>query len=292
MPRYVASSADPIEPLLYNPDAWYKVYTGEWARWGNSAEVEQAILRSSIRSFPYSGNVFSSTSTTLWIPPLLGSAASPHEPPFFNFATSMLPAPGLDGHRAVVQPDGRVVETYATIVLSSGQVVALSYSITNPSGDDWQNGQTASMAPIYAGQLYDDEITVGVNHAIAITVPASLLAAQIVSPAHAFDRDAAQSKPPYSGAIPMGGRLALPQSIYIASLNLQTPEGLVIAAAAQRYGFIIMDRGGDGITLRVQPNASVRDPALHSWNSPLQADLNSIFAKVEEVQFQIATTPP
>lgn len=86
----------------------------------------------------------------------------------------MAPAPGPDGHRAVIQPDGRIVETYATIVLSSGQVVALSYSVTDPSssGDGWQNGQTASMLPNYAGQLDDVEIANGVNHAIAITVPA------------------------------------------------------------------------------------------------------------------------
>jgi hypothetical protein len=205
----------------------------------------------------------------------------------------MLPAPDTDGHRCVLQPNGLVVETYATIVLSSGQVVALSYSVTDPSslGDGWQNGQTASMLPSYAGQLYDNEIANGITHAIAITIPATLLVPIIRYPAYAFDRDATTANPPYSGTIPMGGRLALPGSFSIASLGLKTPEGQAIAIAAQKFGFIVVDRGGSGITLRVQPNTPNQDAALHMWNSQLQADLNAIFANVQQVQFPIATYP-
>jgi hypothetical protein len=295
IPGFAATSADPLRPLLYNSSAWYKVYTGEWARWSNSRSVERAILASSSNWFPYPGNVFSSTSTSSWVlPASYNKTINPgNGPASFSLGASMSPAPGPDGHRFVAQPDGRIVETYGTIILSSGQVVALSYSVTDPSsrGDGWQNGKTASMLPIYAGQLYDDEIAKGITHAIAITVPAKLLAATITYPAYAFDRDAATAAPPFSGVIPMGGRLALPTAVAIASLGLKTPEGWAIARAAQRFGFIVVDRGGSGITLRVQPNARFRDKALHSWNSPLQDDLNAIMVKVEQVQFAITPIP-
>jgi hypothetical protein len=98
----------------------------------------------------------------------------------------------------VAQPNGTVVETYATIVLSTGQVIALSYGITSPTslGDGWQNGQTASMLPAYGGQVLDNEIMAGIKHAMAITVPPNLLAPQIVYPAYAMDRDAMTAKTP------------------------------------------------------------------------------------------------
>ena len=82
-----------------------------------------------------------------------------------------------------------------------------------------------------------------------------------------------------------------PGSFSIASLGLKTPEGQAIAIAAQKFGFIVVDRGGSGITLRVQPNTPNQDAALHMWNSQLQADLNAIFANVQQVQFPIATYP-
>jgi hypothetical protein len=69
IPGYVAKNTDPLQPLLYNSSAWYEVYTGEWARSGNSKSVEHAILSTSRNWFPYSGNVFSSTSTTAWVLP-------------------------------------------------------------------------------------------------------------------------------------------------------------------------------------------------------------------------------
>lgn len=295
-PFYTASSTTPLRPLLYNSNAWYKVYTGEWLRWGNSSEVEQVILASSSPMFPYTGNVFSSTSTTSWVlPGSYNKTINPPDPPAsFYFSADMTPAPGPDGDRAVLQPNGRVLETYATIILGSGQVVALSYAVTDPSsrGDGWQNGQSASMLPHYAGRIYDDEIATGVNHAMSITVPPKFLAAKIAYPAYAFDRDATTSNPPYSaGVLPMGGRLALPPSVSNASLGLTTPEGLAIANAARRFGFIIVDRGGGGVTLLVDPKGSNPDSALHSWNWGLQADLNAIFSKVRRVQFPIATNP-
>jgi hypothetical protein len=296
-PFYTATAADPLQPLLFNANAWYKVSTGEWARWGNSPAVEQAILASSSPSFPFTGNVFASTSSTTWVlPPDYNKTINPPSPPArFHFNASMRPAPGWDGDRDVLQPGGKVLETYATIILSSGQAVALSYSVTDPSsrGDGWQNGQNASMLPHYGGRIYDDEIRTSINHAISITVPPKLLAVKIAYPAYTFDRDAmtATSISHYSGVLPMGARLALPPSISLAALKLNTSEGIAIATAAQRYGFIIVDRGGAGITVMANPFDPSPDRLLHNWDWGMQLDLNSIFANVRQVQFPIATTP-
>jgi hypothetical protein len=293
IPYYTSTTTDPLRPLLYNSNAWSKVYSGEWLRSGNSQSVEKAILSSSNNTFPYTGNVYSSTSATEWIlPASYNKTISPQPGPAqFHFNAGMKPATGSDGHMAVAQPNGGVLETYATIVLRTGQVVALSYSITSPTslGDGWQNGQTASMLPVYAGSIQDTEISAGINHAIASTVPASILTTQISYPAYAFDRGALKNKPYYSGNIPMGGQLALPPSITIDSLGLSTPEGKAIATAAKKYGFIIVDKGGGGICLRVRPNGIFQYPALHAYNWPLQNDLNKIVAKLREVSF--STTP-
>ena len=299
IPVYSATDSDPLSPIFYNPNAWGNVANGTWQRSGNAPAVEAAILASSSNEFPYPGNVFSSISTTKWIlpsdynklvNPANGDAAR------FYFNPSMRPATESDGHMVVLQPDGKhAVESYATIVISTGQVVALTYSVTNINqslGDGWQNGKTASMLPAFAGIIDDSEIASpsGINHAIAVTATPSCLKPAIAYPAYAFDRDAttSTSPPPYSGQLPMGTRVALPRGLNLNSLGLITPEGKAIAAAGQKYGFIINDRNGGtsrqcAFTIRVRPNPDVQDPIMHSYDAGLYTDLSHIFAKVWQV---------
>ncbi len=292
VPCYQASSSDPPHRLLYSPAAWVMVAGGLWQRAGNPPQIEAAILASARQIFPSPGNVFSSISATAWVlPAWLTGRPRPHDL-MFRFAPGMRPAAGADGHMAVGQPNGLVVETYATIMLASGDVVALSAAVTDPAslGDGHQNGQTASMLPDYAGLLQDDDVIAGIDHAMAITVPAKLLAPSAAYPAAAFDRGALTEQPPYSGTLPMGSRLALPPSLDTNSLSLRTQAGRAVAAAAKSYGFIAVDRGGGGITLRVRPNAAHPRPELHAWNKDLQADLRVIFAAVQRVQ--VVPPPP
>jgi hypothetical protein len=136
------------------------------------------------------------------------------------------------------------------------------------------------MLPNYAGLIQDEEMKAGINHAMAISAPASVLTPRIDGPAATFDRDALTTHPPYSGSLPMGARLALRPG---TSLSLLTPEGRAIAKAAAGYGFIISERGGSGITLEVRPNAPHQDPLLHTLNASLQSDLDAIFAQVAYV---------
>jgi hypothetical protein len=276
------------EKLLYNAGAWYMVATGRWMRFGNSPATERAILASSSARFPAAGNIFSTTDTRSWkLPGSFNRVRNPEKgSAIFWFPADATPSPGPDGHMAVEQPGGTVLETYATIILHDGAVVALSYSVTNPAGleDGWQNGQTASMIPCYAGLIADREAeTTGIRHAIAITIPARMLAPKALYPAFAFDRDALNGNPPYSGTIPMGGRLALPPHLNLAMLHLSTAEGRRIAQAAQTYGFIIVDRGGEGITLRIRRNGDEPDRMLRRFNKALHSDLREIFAHVRLV---------
>jgi hypothetical protein len=286
VPVYEATGRDPVRPLLYNANAWAKVVSGAWQRYGNPAKVEAQILASSKDAFPFSGNVYSTVSRTSWqLPERFNETLNPsHVPAKFHLAQAMLPAPGPDGHMAVRQPDGRVLETYGTIRLSSGTLVALSYAVIDPrrSGDGFENGQTASMLPVHLGLLDERSVQAGsINHAIAITLPARLLAPEIAHPAYAFDRGALSEQPPYSGSLAMGTRLVLPAALNLDALELQSAPGRVIAAAARRYGFIVVDRGGAGISLRVRRNAAAdAGSALRSWNAPLARDLAQIFERL------------
>jgi hypothetical protein len=289
VPFYSAGPDQPKRQLLYNEGAWSKVASGAWRRYQNSPAVEDEIVRASSQRFPYTGNVFSSVSAANWmLPPKYNQTKNPESGSAeFFIGDAMVPAPGPDGHMAVMQPDGHVLETYGTIRLSSGTVVALSYSVTSPAGmgDGYQNGQTASMLPVYLGLLDDEEAQQGtIHHALAITVPARLLRPQIDYPAFAMDRGALTESPQYSGTLSMGARLALPASLDLRTLHLATAEGAAIASAAQHYGFIIVDRGGDGISLRAVRNPGKSDSRIRSWNIELAADLETIFSQLVSVE--------
>lgn len=282
IPIYSSSSSDPKRPLLYNPQAWSNVAAGRWQRAGNRPAIEQEILAGSLPAFPITGNVFSSISPYDWVLPT-SFKKTPTTSTMFHVANDALPAPGPDGHMAVMQPDKTVLETYGTIVLSTGQIIALSYSVSDlhSLGDGYQNGQTASMIPSYLGVIDDSEITAGkIDHAMAITLPARFLTTQIAYPAFAYDRNALTQTPPYSGPLPMGARLAIPAKLDLNDLHLRSPAGQAIAAAAQQHGFIVVDRGGEGITLRIRHNAQQPADILHHWNADLQADLQAIFSHV------------
>ncbi|QRM53578.1 hypothetical protein [Sinorhizobium sp. BG8] len=286
---HTAKASDPQVRILYNEYAWGAVYAGRWKRSGNTPDVEKEILSLSSETFPYPGNVFSSTSASSWTMPDSYNqlVQNPSQPARFHVPAGALPPVGADGHMAVRQPSKGVLETYATIVLSDGTIVALSYSLTDDLGlgDGRQRGQTASMLPSYAGAILDEEITSGIQHAMAITVPPKLLTPAIAYPAYAFDRDALSNSNPYSGTLPMGARLALPRDLDIGTLGLTTDAGRVIAEAAQKYGFIVVDRGGEGITIRVRPTDIPSQTILHTYDWSLGNDLTQVLANVRPVSF-------
>jgi hypothetical protein len=278
IPVYRATMTDGLTKILYNPLAWTMLAAGSWKSADNAPETEAAIRAGSRPDFPLPYHPYVSQSADSFVlAPGYNSIRNPANGSVFTFQApdGLRPSGNADGHMAVFQPDGLVVETYATIVLSDNTVVCLSYMVTDSmkAGDGVQNGVTASMIPVYAGLIRRDELAAGkIDHAIKVVVPAEMLAPAYIYPAYAFDRGAMAETPPYSGTLPMGARLAIPAAVDLARLKLRTRIGKVVAQAAQRYGFVVTDRGGSGITLILEAGM----PSTYAWNRDVEEDLRSI----------------
>jgi hypothetical protein len=285
LPVYSATSLDPHQPILYNEFAWAKVFDGSWKRFGNTSDVEAEIIATSKPVFPNAGNWHSTTSSISWVlPPYFNKLINPPDPPLrVRLPVIALPAAGTDGYIVVFQDNDSAFEAINSIRLSTGELVAFQYQITSTQGDGsgYANGTAASMIPVYAGLIRENELATGVvNHAMKIFAAPNLLKPLAVYPALAFDRGAMTENPPYSGNLPMGARIAIPHDVDLASLGLQSPIGRSIARAAQRYGFIITDRGGGtGLSIGVEKGA------LHGgWNFELESDIKAIFKVVQIVK--------
>ncbi len=178
-------------------------------------------------------------------------------------------SPDNDGLMAVFQPDGWVLDTYATVILSNGDIVSdglASFVDARGDGTGWWNGRRASMIPSFAGLIRTGELAHGkILHALAATIFTGLLARHAVWPAYAFDRHADA----YAGSLPMGALLAIPPNVDIGALGL-SPTGLVLARAAQDYGVYIVDStGGAGMTIMAELN----DPDIRwaGWQNDVAA---------------------
>lgn len=284
IPVYQATADSGSVKLLYSEGTWGKLFSGEWKNTGNSAEVEQQILSASGETFPFPFHTYVSQSgTELVLPERYDEITNPEEGArLVRLPEGATPSISADGHMVVWQPDGSVLETFGTIILSDGTIVCQTYKITDGSlsGDGWQNGVTASMIPVHAGLITQADIDSGViDHAVKIIVPAGLLDPSTVYPALSFDRGALTEDPPYSGDLPMGALLALPPGFDLASLGLMSDLGRMIAQAALKHGFIITDRGGSGITVCLE--AGVTDSAARQYDWQVDHDLEAIFEAVQ-----------
>jgi hypothetical protein len=268
--------------VLYNVNAWNNIASGKWKRSGNGAAIDAQILATSSPLFPSGGNVYSSQSASQWaLPTYFDELVNPPNPPAYIFApVAAVPAAGTDGPMAIFQPDGTVFESYATIRLGSGQIVAMQYHIVDSRGDGsgYANGTTASMLPVFAGVIRNSDLANGlIDHAMKIIVPAALLSPAYVMPALAFDRN-----PSYSGHLPMGARLAIPPTVNLKSLGLTTPVGKMIAAAAQAFGFIVADQGGGANTIMVEAGATSN--GVNLYDPRVNRDIQMIMSVVETVE--------
>jgi hypothetical protein len=110
-----------------------------------------------------------------------------------------------------------------------------------------------------------------------------MLTQSAVWPAWAFDRNSG-----YSGNLPMGSLLAIPQSVNLKNLKL-SPKGLVLAKAAQNYGIYLVDRGGSGVSLLGQ----LGDPEIPWGGGPpyWYQDLVVILGQLQLVTNNTPTTP-
>ena len=263
----IAAPTDPMATMLFSPN-WGR--TSSWsfldrgnATCGNSAAAERYLRRYATASAPPTpANYYSTVAAPNdhhWILPTSYRPATLDWRGEFHLPPGTCPSPDSDGLLAVFQPDGWVIDIYATVVLSSGEVVGTMASWIDARGDGtgWWNGRRASMLPSFAGLIRTGEIASGrIPHALAAQLPPKLLKREAVWPARAFDRDSG-----YSGTVPMGALLAIPPDVDIGQLGLSA-NGRVIARAAQDYGVYVVDRGGSGMTIL----AELGDPDLQ-WSA-------------------------
>ena len=246
----LAAAADPLHQLYFNNANWAFIHrTGKNA--GLSPAQEAEVLKTASKSILFEGNAYSTTNAaddSKGDLPASFHHASEDFHAQFHSAGKVKPSPDTDGHLAIFQPDGWVLESLSAIRLANGDVVAgcnASYTDAKKGdGTGWWNGRRASSFPDYAGIIRKGEIASGrIPHAMVADLPAKLLTREAVWPATTFDRNSG-----YGGKLPMGSLLAIPPDVDVTKLQL-SPPALVVAHAAQDYGIYVGDRGGDGLTI-------------------------------------------
>ncbi|MEI8207706.1 MAG: hypothetical protein WCG16_00775 [Methylococcales bacterium] len=290
----IASSSDPVVGLEFTPGS------GSLSTWtflnqgglncGNPISTTQFLVAAASPQLIFDGNYYSTTTANqIWTLPNQFSPSSSNFNSTFNLPSGACPSPDSDGLLSAFQPDGRVVDIYAAVVISNGTVLCTMASWIDAHGDGtgWWNGRRASMLPSFAGLIRTGELSAGlIPHALAIQAPGAMLKPQAVWPAYAFDRNYSN----YSGSLPMGSLLAIPANVDITKLGL-SPQGLIIAHAAQDYGVYIVDQGGGGITFLAQ----LGDPEIR-WNGtattiPWWADIEIIKNNLKLISNNAASNP-
>jgi hypothetical protein len=244
---YQASHNDRAAKLyIRDYTLWDLLHSGKVKTTGNSPDVEDSLRKASSSQpvFPanyYSTIVESPPGKRTWptnVNPLLSKWTNSIYTPL-NAAASA----DDDGYLAIMQPSGLILECYAGVVCSNGDVVCSMASFTDPSSDGTgvNNGRCASLLDNYAGLIRKGELTQGkIPHALSCHISRLLLNPSYVWPAYAFDMN-----DNYKGTVPMGSLLAIPPQVQLDTLGLSA-KGLIIARAAQDYGIYVVDRGGDG----------------------------------------------
>jgi hypothetical protein len=169
------------------------------------------------------------------------------------------PVDDTDRILSVIDSDGSALDCYGVTIQGSRLFCARASEVDlEGMGDGWENGMCASMLPSFAGLVRSTEWG-RIDHALAALAPPTLLKREAAYPAYAWDRS-----PGYTGTIPMGSRLALPMDY---PLNGLPPEGIVLAQAAQRYGVILVDRGGSGFSILLERSTPGAIPPLPDWHA-------------------------
>jgi len=271
---HAAGSTTPIIKIFYNPNCWSKLNSKTWRHQENSAAVEKEIRAGCNGNFlGYQMNMYSTTN------PDGNSYAEPvlrfkkRTDPFWSLsarvAKTARPAQNSDGYMAVLQPDGWVLETMATIKMANGDVVCMFAGFSNPRGrcDGSAGGRRASLVPNYAGVLRSGELSSGeIKHALAVGLGPEALAKAIRYPAYTMDRNPFN----YAGTVPMGALLAIPPGVNLSGVSFKTSQGRTIAKAAQKYGMYVVDRSGPkGLNIIAETGAT--DVPGYSWS--LMSDL-------------------
>ena len=109
-------------------------------------------------------------------------------------------------------------------------------------------GTTAAGLPFLGGQITAEELRRGeIRHALGIVIVDTEAHTVVSWPAKRSDGWNPKKEP---NRIPEGLRFRLDPGVNVDALKMK-PAGKVIARAAQKYGFVVWDKGG-AIVLRAQ----------------------------------------
>jgi hypothetical protein len=287
----ISTDADPLIEVLVNtswPMSNWKLLASGKPNCGNTMQDEAAVMdyvRASRDRFQ--ANPWSTLSPTEknWVLPTLYHEAIRDFPAKVRLKSGSCPSPDTDGLMADFQPNGFVLDTYATIVLANGNIVSGGVaSLIDARGDGtgWWNGRRASMLPSFAGLIRKGEIAAGrIPHAMAMVMSSRMLVRRAVWPAFAFDRNSDT----YAGTLPMGALLAIPAGVNINESGLTT-TGKLLARAAQDYGVYVVDStNSPGATLLAELNdPEIRWPGWHN-------DVAILVHQLQQVVNNTAATP-
>lgn len=163
------------------------------------------------------------------------------------------PADGNDAEMTVYQPSTDTIWEFWQARKAGGQWQACwGGRMQNASKNRgiWPHpyGTTATGLPLLGGQITAEELQRGeIQHVMGIVL-VDLASSNVFSwPASRSDGDNPKDAP---NRIPEGLRLRLDPTVDVDALKIH-PVGRIIAKAAQKYGFVVWDKGG-GIVLRAQ----------------------------------------
>jgi hypothetical protein len=176
------------------------------------------------------------------------------------------PADGSDAHLSILMPDNIIYEFYKFNLekREAKSLHTIKADGLGVSADPGKiNGSRAYGGSSVGGLIRSWELCDGVEikHALAVSLGGLFLKQGYVWPATSQDK---HSKMTYSGSIPMGSIVVLPNEVDI-DLYLSNPLAKKIALAFQKYGAYIVDStNSKNLVLYAEPmtnNIKLRDAA-------------------------------
>lgn len=253
-----APDSDPMNASMANVDA-------AGAAWINFSGYSHPVNRATV-SDPLAA-VTDSYHATTTIPP--GGTWNIHIPSTARIAS------GSDAHMHVLDPNGLTLYEHYNTTKSSDTVYTCrrrhAVSLTG-SGIGPQNGTRAYGGSAVGGLIRAWEVdpthpayTGAIKHALAVALRLDQLydagfvtadegygpykadgtAREVYSYVWpATEPENGNSTSPATGHVPTGAYFAIPPTVDISTLGITTPEGLMVAKAAQDYGVYVTDGSG------------------------------------------------
>ncbi len=215
---------------------------------------------------------------------------------------------------AALQADGLAREFQYTVRPTSGSAISIFEGVravydlagngltgSNGFGAHGGSGMTAIGGTVRTGELSGPE---PIRHALAVTMNMKKYGAKsgnglsngyrwpaIAADAYYAGSGGYGSLGPSQAGLGMGSLIALPASVNIDSLGLETPQGKKLAWTYQNYGAYVVDDSfdpGSWDTHRLNVEAGVLKefPAVDTYpgtNSPFGRDMNKVFTRLAVV---------